>query len=66
MLSIGPKVCICSFKCCAKFGRKTIISESAHVFIVYFGDFCFLVCPMYALTQSGHVNLHTPVAENLL
>ena len=24
------------------------------------------VCPVYALPQSGHVNLYTPVAENLL
>ena len=23
------------------------------------------ICPMYALPQSGHVNLYTSVAENL-
>jgi len=65
MCIIGPKVCICSFKCCATFGRMAIISEGALVFIVPLEKFLF-VCPMYTLPQSEHVNFYTLVAENLL
>jgi len=42
-----------------------IISEGALVFVVTLEKF-LLICLMYALPQSEHVNLYTLVAENLL
>ena len=57
MLSIGPKVCICAFKCCANLEEWKLFLK-ARLCSLYLFEKLLPVCPMYSLPQSGNINLN--------
>ena len=65
MLHVGSTLCVCSFKCCANLEEWQFFLK-ARLCSLYLLEKFLPLCPMYALPQSGHVNLYTPIAENML
>jgi len=59
---MGPKECVCSMRCLAKLEDSLALLNAC---LCSWNHVTELrpVCPTYALTQSGHVNLYTPDRE---
>jgi hypothetical protein len=64
MLSMVPKECACSLRCCANLDVWLLL-RNASVWSLFRIVKDFPVCPTYALLQSGQVSLYTPDSENL-
>jgi len=56
---MGPKECVCSIRCLAKFEFWLFVLNAALCSLNLAQKF-LLVCPTYALLQSGQVSLYTP------
>ena len=56
MLWMGPKECVWSIRCLAKFEERLAVLNAFYVFSEPCGE-ARPVCPTYAFLQSGHVNL---------
>jgi hypothetical protein len=64
MLSMVPKECACSLRCCANVDVWLLL-RNANLCSLYRIVKDLPVCPTYALLQSGQVSLYTADSENL-
>jgi hypothetical protein len=64
MLSMVPKECACSLKCCADLDVWLVLRNSS-LWSLHRTVKDFPFCPKYASLQSGRVTLYTPDSENL-